>query len=267
MKLALRNLLRNPAFAATAILSLALGIGANTAIFTLTNQILLRLVPVKDPARLVAFHWTGQFIGGSTRGYEDSFSYPMYADLHGSSSAFTGIAAQFQDNVDVADKGPAERAAAELVSGNYFDVLGVQPAIGRTLTPDDDRLKGGEPYVMLSFDYWQRRFGGDPTALNRTIDVNGHPMTIVGVAQRGFQGLSLMSPADLFVPLAMKNVVTPTWDDMSRRDSTAAASVRAPAAGRPDAGCAALAGGSLSRGFGTRPGHQRTQRRSFRRAM
>ncbi|MGO4884721.1 MAG: ABC transporter permease [Bryobacteraceae bacterium] len=215
----MRNLLRNPAFAATAILSLALGIGANTAIFTLTNQILLRLVPVKDPARLVAFHWTGQFIGGSTRGYEDSFSYPMYADLHGSSSAFTGIAAQFQDNVDVADKGPAERAAAELVSGNYFDVLGVQPAIGRTLTPDDDRLKGGEPYVMLSFDYWQRRFGGDPTALNRTIDVNGHPMTIVGVAQRGFQGLSLMSPADLFVPLAMKNVVTPTWDDMSRRDS------------------------------------------------
>jgi predicted permease len=219
MKLALRNLLRNPAFAATAILSLALGIGANTAIFTLANQILLRAVPVKNPQRLVAFHWAGQFIGGSTRGYEDSFSYPMYADLQGASDAFTGIAARYQDSVDVSGKGPAERAAAELVSGNYFDVLGVTPAVGRLLTPDEDKLKGGEPYVVLSYDYWQRRFGGDPSALNRSIDVNGHPMTIVGVAQRGFQGLSLMSPADLFVPLMMKTLVTPTWDDMSRRDS------------------------------------------------
>jgi len=219
MKLALRNLLRNPAFAATAVLSLALGIGANTAIFTLTNQILLRMVPVKDPQRLVSFHWTGQFIGGSTRGYEDSFSYPMYADLRSSSDAFTGIAARYQDSVDVSDQGTAERATAELVSGNYFEVLGVTPALGRLLTPDEDRLKGGEPYVVLSYDYWQRRFGADPSALNRAIDINGHPMTIVGVAQRGFQGLALMSPADLFVPLTMKTVVTPTWDDMSRRDS------------------------------------------------
>src|SRR5580698_9863084 len=123
MKLALRNLLRNPAFTATAILSLALGIGANTAIFTLTNQILLRVIPVKEPQRLVAFHWAGTFIGGTTRGYEDSFSYPMYADLRGTSGAFTGIAARYQEPVDVSDKGPAERGNAELVSGNYFDVL------------------------------------------------------------------------------------------------------------------------------------------------
>ena len=219
MKLALRNLLRNPAFAVTAVLSLALGIGANTAIFTLTNQILLRMVPVKEPQRLVAFHWTGQFIGGSTRGYEDCFSYPMYADLGGSSDAFTGIAARYQEAVDVSDQGPAERATAELVSGNYFDVLGVTPALGRLLTPDEDKRKGGEPYVVLSYDYWQRRFGGDPSAVHRAIDVNGHPMTVVGVAQRGFQGVSLMSPADLFVPVMMKTVVTPTWDDMNRRDS------------------------------------------------
>ncbi|MGD0364654.1 MAG: ABC transporter permease [Bryobacteraceae bacterium] len=219
MKLALRNLLRRPAFAVTAVLSLALGIGANTAIFTLTNQILLRVLPVKDPQRLVAFHWTGTFIGGSTRGYEDSFSYPMYADLRASSSPFTGIAARYQDMVDVSVKGPAERATAELVSGNYFEVLGVQPDIGRLLTPEEDRVKGGEPYVVLSYDYWQRRFGGDPSALTRTIDVNGHPMTVLGVAQRRFQGLAPMDPADLFVPLAMKTVVTPTWDDTNRRDS------------------------------------------------
>jgi predicted permease len=219
MRVALRNLWHNPAFALTAVLSLALGIGANTAIFTLTNQILLRVVPVRDPQRLVSFHWTGHFIGGSTRGYEDSFSYPMYADLRGSSDAFTGIAARYQDTVDVSDKGLAARATAELVSGNYFEVLGVTPAVGRLITPDEDRLKGGEPSVVLSYDYWQRRFGGDPFALNRAIDVNGHPMTIMGVAQRGFEGLSLMSPADLFVPLTMKTVVTPTWDDMNRRDS------------------------------------------------
>jgi len=219
MKLAFRNLWRHPAFALTAVLSLALGIGANTAIFTLTNQILLRVIPVKDPQRLVAFHWTGQFIGGSTRGYEDSFSYPMFADLRDSSDALVRIAARYQDSVDVAVEGPAERASAELVSGNYFDVLGVTPALGRLLTPEEDKLKGGEPYVVLSYDYWQRRFGGDPSALNGAIDVNGHPMTVIGIAQRGFQGMSLMSPADLFVPLTMKTVVTPAWDDMNRRDS------------------------------------------------
>ncbi len=163
MKLALRNLLRRPAFAVTAVLSLALGIGANTAIFTLTNQILLRVLPVKDPQRLVAFHWTGTFIGGSTRGYEDSFSYPMYADLRASSSPFTGIAARYQDMVDVSVKGPAERATAELVSGNYFEVLGVQPDIGRLLTPRGmgggvgARQDGGEPAIRDPGD----RSGGD----------------------------------------------------------------------------------------------------------
>jgi len=219
MKLALRSLLRNPAFAVTAILSLALGIGANTAIFTLTNQILLRMLPVKDPQQLVSFHWTGQFIGGSTRGYEDSFAYLMYADLRDAPGPWEGIAARYQDSVDVSDKGPASRATAELVSGNYFQVLGVTSAIGRVLTPDDDRVKGGEPYVVLSFDFWRRRFGADPSVLDRTIDLNGHPMTVVGVSQPGFQGLGHLSPADVFVPLLMKAVVTPTWDDMNRRDS------------------------------------------------
>jgi len=219
LKFALRSLSQHPAFTATAVLSLALGIGANTAIFTLTNQVLLRLLPVKDPQRLVSFTWTGQFIGGSTRGFEDSFSYPMYADLRTSSAAFTGVAAQFQSIVDVADRGPAQRATAELVSGNYFDVLGVTAAIGRTLAPADDQLAGGEPYVVLSYDYWQKRFGGSPSAWNRAIDINGHPMTVVGVAERGFQGLETLSPADVFVPLAMKTVVTPTWDDMHRRNS------------------------------------------------
>ena len=219
MKLALRNLLHHPVFALTGILSLALGIGASTAIFTLTNQVLLRMVPVPEPQRLVSFHWKGQFIGGSTRGYEDSFSYPMYTDLRGYSNAFTGVAARYQVTVDVSNHGPTERATAELVSGNYFDVLRVTPALGRLLTPVEDRVKSGEPYVVLSYDYWRRRFGGDPFAVNRAINLNGHPLTVVGVAQSGFHGLSLMSPADLFIPLMMKTIATPTWDDMSRRNS------------------------------------------------
>lgn len=216
---ALRGLRQSPSFAAAATLTLALGIGANTAIFTLADQALLRALPVKDPGRLVHLTWHGQFIGGAMRGAE-TFSYPAYLDLRdGNPGVFTGIAARYQDNVDVADHGPSQRAFAELVSGNYFQVLGVTAAIGRTLAPDDDRTPDASPYVVLSYQYWRRRFGADPSILNRTIDLNGQPMTVVGVAQRGFAGFALMSPSDLFVPLSMKMVVTPTWDHRHRRDS------------------------------------------------
>ena len=206
IRYAFRAMRKNPVFTATAIVTLALGIGANTAIFTLTNQILLRVLPVKDPGQLALFEWRGEFIGGSAHhGTHSSFSYPTYRDLRdGNPGVFTGIAGEYQEAVDVATRGPAQRAVAELVSGNYFQVLGVTPAIGRTLTPGDDRIKNGEPYVVLSYNFWRRRFGGDPSALNRVVDVNGHPMTIVGIAQRGFSGFELMSPADLFVTMSMK---------------------------------------------------------------
>lgn len=220
IRFVLRNLGRNRAFAATAILSLALGIGANTAIFSLTNQILLSALPVEEPSRLVLFKWRGTFIGGSSRGWQDKFSYPAYNELcTGNPGVFRGIAAEYQTSVNVLDRGVAERATAEVVSGNYFDVIGVTAALGRTLTPDDDRLKDSEPFVVLSHDYWQRRFGASRDVLNRLIDVNGHPMTVIGVARNGFERLNKLGPSDLFVPLQMKLVVTPTWDDRSRRDS------------------------------------------------
>ncbi len=216
-----RSLARNPSFVTAAVLSLALGIGANTAMFTIADQMLVRALPVKDPGSLRLFQWTGQFIGGSTRGFHDTFSYPMYADLRDSNPVvFTGIAARYQDTVDVGSGGGTpERAITELVSGNFFTVLGVPAAIGRTLTAQDDKVKGGEPYVVLSYEYWKRRFGGSPAVLNSVVDVNGHPMTVIGVAQRGFRGFEALSPSDIFVPLAMKTVVTPTWDHMNRRDS------------------------------------------------
>ena len=220
LKFVIRSLAKSPALASAAILSLALGIGANTAIFTLTDQILLRVLPVQDPHRLVLFEWKGQFIGGTSRGYKESFAYPTYEDLrNGNPGAFTGIAARYQESVDVADKGLAQRATAELVSGNYFDVLGVTAAIGRTLTPDEDKVKDTEPYVVLGYNYWQRRFAADPAILNRTIELNGHAMNVIGVAERGFASFDPMSPADVFVPMAMKTVVTPTWDDRTRRNS------------------------------------------------
>ncbi len=215
-----RSLSRNPAFVITAVLSLALGIGANTALFTITYQVLLRTLPVKDPQQIVSLEWRGQFIGGSARGFRNRFSYPAYKDLRdGNPGVFTGIAAEYQSEVDIAERGPAERGVAELVSGNYFQVLGVTPAIGRMFTPADDRVRDASPVIVLSYGYWQRHFAGDPSVLNRTIDVNGYPMTVAGVAQRGFAGFLPMDPSDIFVPLTMKSTVTPTWDDMARRDS------------------------------------------------
>lgn len=218
---ALSSIRKNPAFSITIVLTLGLGIGANSAIFTLANQMLLRLLPVKDPQQLYLLNYQGNFVGGSCRPCSNTFSYPAYAELRNSArNVFSGIAARYQDTVDIGVNGSAQRASAELVSGNYFRVLGVSTAIGRTLTPDDDRVKSAEPYAVLSYTYWQRRFGGNPGVLNRTIDINGHPMTIVGVASRGFAGFDEMSPADVFVPMMMKPIVTPTWDDMERRNST-----------------------------------------------
>ena len=220
LRFAARTLARNPAFTAAAVLSLALGIGDNTAIFTIADQMLLRLLPVEDPRSLVLLTWKGQFIGGTSRGLNDTFAYPMYKDLRdGNPGLLTGIAARYQDSVDVAYGGPAQRAVGELVSGNYFDVLGVTAAIGRTLTPEDDKIKDAEPYIVLGYSYWQRRFGGDASILNKVIDVNGRPMTVIGIAQRGFGGFETMSPSDLFLPMAMKTTLTPTWDDMARRNS------------------------------------------------
>jgi predicted permease len=217
---ALRSLRKSPGFAAAAILILGLSIGAATAIFSFADRMLLRALPVKDPGRLVRLEPRGSFIGGNVRGGDKTFSYPKFVDLQASNmGVFVGIAARQTELVDVAWRGPAERVLAELVSGNYFAVLGVSAAVGRTLTPEDDRVPDAEPYVVLAYDCWKRRFAGDPSVLNRAFDLNGHPMTVVGVAQRGFRGEEPMQPVDLFVPMAMKRAVTPTWDDMRRRDS------------------------------------------------
>lgn len=216
LKFVLRSLAKSPLFTGVAVLSLALGIGANSAIFSLLDQVMLRSLPVKDPQQLVSLDWDGAFSGFAWGPH--TFSYPMYTAFRdNTNTVFSGVMARFGAQIDVGWKGAAERANAELVSGNYFQVLGVGTALGRPLTPGDDSLRNADPYVVLSYGYWQKRFGGNTGVLNQTVYVNGHPMTVVGLAQRGFKGADPGQIADVFVPMMMKAIVTPTWDKMDDR--------------------------------------------------
>ena len=224
LKFALRQLRKSPGFVITAVLTLALGIGANTAIFSLLDQALLRSLPVRDPQQLVLLEatpynvWNGStsINGGDERAY---FSYPMYRDLRDQNTAFDGLIAMVQAEAGIQWKEQSALVNAELVSGNYFDVLGVRPAVGRLLVQQDDVVANGSPVVVLSFQYWKNHFGEDPHVIGQTLSVNGHPFQIVGVSQPGFDSAIWGSPADLFVPMTMKPVVVPNANDLDRHDS------------------------------------------------
>jgi len=149
----------------------------------------------------------------------DMFSYPMYRDLRDRNRVFGGVAAYFDFSASLAYRGQTGRARMELVSGNFFDVLGVSAPLGRTLTEDDDRNAGAHPLLVMTNDYWRRRFGADTSILNKTVEVNGQPMTVVGVTRAGFNGMSVGTPADFFVPVTMKARMTPGWDDLENRRS------------------------------------------------
>jgi predicted permease len=212
-----RSLRKNPGFLAIVILTLGLGIGANTAIFSLMDQVLLRPLPVHDAGSLVLLDGPGAFQGRTMNAM--TFSYPMYKDFRDRNEVFDGVLARFPMSMTVVWKGASERASGDLVSGNYFDVLGVRPALGRVFNAADDLTPGAHPVAVLSHGYWTRRFGGDPSILNQTITVNGHPFTIVGVSARGFTGVQVGQAADVMVPLMMKAQMTPTWDDLDNRRS------------------------------------------------
>src|SRR5215471_18528616 len=189
IRYAVRVLAKNPVFTAVAVLTLALGIGVNTAIFTLLDQILLRLLPVKDPQQLALLSMKGMHYGNNWGG--NAISYPMYRDFQDHNEVFSGMFCRFPFVVSLASGAQPERVQMELVSGTYFDVLGVAPALGRTFTPDDDRVPNGHPLVVLSYDFWRRRFAADPTIIGKTLSVNSFPMTVIGVAQPGFDGVEL----------------------------------------------------------------------------
>ena len=174
---------------------------------------LLRPLPVQDPDRLVNLSAPGPKPGSQSCGIagecEDVFSYAMFRDLERAQNVFTGIAAHVVFGVNLAYQGQTMNGSGMLVSGSYFPVLGLQPAIGRLLSSNDDRAVGESPVVVLSHGYWQTRFGGNPNVLNQTLIVNGQHLTIVGVAPRGFEGTSLGVRPEVFVPITLRAAMRP----------------------------------------------------------
>src|SRR5271157_5433508 len=222
LRYALRQLRKSPGFATVAILTLALGIGANTAIFSLLDQALLRSLPVKDVDRLVILKYDGSNTGRlqSRADGHFYFSYPMYRDLRDRNSVFSGLIATDWTQVGVQWHNQPDLVAAELVSGNYFDVLALRPALGRLFVASDDLKPDANPVVVLSFSYWQRRFGSDPGILNQSILMNGHPFTVVGVAPPGFHSVVMGDTPDVFVPMMMQAEVMPGSKDLDNHQSS-----------------------------------------------
>ncbi len=214
-RFSLRALARSPVLSAVAILSLALGIGANTAIFTLLDQVLLRLLPVAHPEQLVLLTRHGDNYGSNWG--MNALSWPMYDDLRHHNTVFSGMFCRFPYDFSLTFDGRTERIGGELVSGTYFNVLGVKAAAGRVFNEDDDRLANGHPVAVLSYDYWQTRFAGSRAAIGKTLLLNGHNYTVIGVAQPGFDGVELGQISKVFVPVMMKEWVTPLWNGLRDR--------------------------------------------------
>jgi len=213
LKLALRTLFKTPFVTIVAIVSLALGIGANAAIFSLFNQLLLRPLPVPEADRLVNLAAPGPKPGNtscSQAGDCDTvFSYPMFRDLERVQTPLIGIAAHVTFGANLASGGQTHNGEGLLVSGNYFPVLGLKPVIGRLLTPEDDRTPGESHVVVLSYAFWQTRFALDPNVLNQPLTVNGQTMTIVGVAPRRFDGTTLGVKPEVFAPITLRGFSQP----------------------------------------------------------
>ena len=217
IRFGVRMLAKNPAFTAIAVLTLALGIGANTGIFSILRQVLLQRLPVPHPEELVLLYGPGPkqgHVNSDENGQPgeqgaESFSYPMYLNLRDHNSVFAGLVGKDTGSVSLAYHGHTERSKADLVTGNYFQTLGVNADIGRILEPADSATPGSNPVVMLSYGYWKSRFGGDPGILNQSVLVNSHPMTVVGVVQPGFDGVQPGFVPDVYVPITMTTSLTP----------------------------------------------------------
>jgi predicted permease len=221
LKLAFRRLLKTPLVSAVAILSLALGIGANAAIYSLFDQALLRALPVERPQELVNFSAPGPKPGsnscGPAGGCDDVFSYPMFRDLERQQTVFTGVAGHVPFGANLAFEGQTVSGGGLLVSGSYFPVLGVRPAVGRLLDQNDDRNIGGHFVAVLSHAFWTTRLGANPNVLNSTMIVNGQGLTIVGVAPRGFSSTTLGVEPEVFVPMTMREQMVPGWKVFENR--------------------------------------------------
>jgi predicted permease len=207
----LRTLRKSPVFLSVAVLSLALGIGANTAIFTLIYQLILQPLPVRDPEQLVMLAGRGKHYGGNNG--PDRLSYPMYQEIRDKNQVFNGMFCTYPSTVSASFQGATELIGADYVSGNYFPVLGIGAAAGRVFTASDDLIQGGHPLAVLSYGYWRARFGADPGIVGKQIVVNGRSLTIIGVSPAGFDGVEPGRAPQIRIPMTMK-------DDLPRSDFT-----------------------------------------------
>ena len=228
IRYALRQLRKSPAFTLTVIITLALGIGANAAVFTLFDQVLLRMLPVEKPKELVRFVWSGGFsgsmssFGGDTPDHHNYFSYPMYKDLRDHNQVFDGVIAADKAQAGVSWHNSAESKDVEVVSGNYFQVLGLKPALGRLFSSQDDTVKNANPVAVLSYNYWKTRFAGARDVAGQTVLINGHSFTILGVAPPNFDSAIGGYKPGVFVPMSMVEAAMP-WmaprDDLNNHQS------------------------------------------------
>ena len=209
VRYALRQLRKSPGFTAVAVLTLALGIGANSAIFTVVNALLLKMLPVSDPQSLVVVGdptQAGHRSDGTPR--TDVFSYPLYKELRDRNSVFTGLCAAASDHDIEVNAGKGERSdlkvVGRMVSGNYFTVLGLEPAVGHLFSDSDDTAENANPVVVLGYAYWQRKFALSPSVIGTAIRLNGYPFTVVGIAPDGFEGDVVGEQMALFVPISMQ---------------------------------------------------------------
>jgi predicted permease len=215
IRFALRQLRKSPAFTLTVIVTLALGIGANAAVFTLFDQALLRMLPVDHPKQLVRFEWSGAFsgsmssFGGDSPGHMNYFSYPMYKDLRNHNQVFQDILAADEATVGISWHNQAENESSEVVTGNYFQMLGLRPALGRLFTMQDDTAKNANPVLVLGYNYWKTRFGASRDAVGQSVLINGHAFTILGVAPQNFDSAIGGFKPGIFIPISMVEVAMP----------------------------------------------------------
>ena len=214
LRLALRRLRQNPGFSFVAIFTLALGIGANTAIFSVINAILLRPLPVERPSELVSLNET---LGGNTF---PTLSFPNYRDIRDRNNVLSGLVAYRILPTSLGLPGNSQRLWGNLVTGNYFDLLGVKPVRGRLLHSEDDRIPDGHPVVVLSYACWQKRFGGDASVVGRVVKFNSMDFTVLGVTPAGFFGTELYFRPEVFFPMMMQKQLEGGSGYLDRRETS-----------------------------------------------
>jgi len=213
VRITLRGLAKHRGFALAAVLSVALGAGANTTVFTLLNAVLLRPLPVETPARLAALFTVDVHNPGDLL-----CSYPNYKDYRDRNQVFSSLLVYSAVSVNMTGQGNPQSMVGEIVSGNYFLTLGVPMALGRSFTPEEDGALDAHPVAVIGYGLWMRKFGGDRGIIGRGLELNGLRYTVIGVAPRGFQGLDTLLAAEVWVPMAMYREIYPypAWVEQRR---------------------------------------------------